>query len=287
MGIKNAVKLLGNMVACEALREGLRVGQYYMFDAAVPSEAIDETLRAETRGDAAFAKYVPHAWQDYTNACWAANWHCLFNGDPTDARGGMGWPNRFQDALGNAAKVYNYYSTGDEIFHEMATPPDVLDGVTESFASYSWQKQETHKGLKDIAGTTEGGWGFRMLAYDPPVCCSAVDAAAMVADGSIADAPVFNCEFAPMLLANASIDDQWYALAKCVPAVSSAVGGCPIIFGNKIENHDLNEGERYRNGWGRPSENDATPWKHSDMKDMTYFYVYKLYEQLVENGGLK
>ena len=30
---------LGNMVACEALREGLQVGQYYMFDAAIPSEA--------------------------------------------------------------------------------------------------------------------------------------------------------------------------------------------------------------------------------------------------------
>ena len=57
------------MVSCEALREGLQVGQYYMFDAAIPSEAIDETLRAETRDDEAFAKYVPSAWHDYTNAC--------------------------------------------------------------------------------------------------------------------------------------------------------------------------------------------------------------------------
>mgnify|MGYP003314582246 CR=1 FL=1 len=28
-------------------------------------------------------------------------------------------------------------------------------------------------------------------------------------------------------------------------------------------------------------------WQHSDMKDMAYFYVYKLYEQLVQKGNLR
>lgn len=28
-------------------------------------------------------------------------------------------------------------------------------------------------------------------------------------------------------------------------------------------------------------------WLHSDMKDMAYFYVYKLFDQIVEKGGLK
>lgn len=28
-------------------------------------------------------------------------------------------------------------------------------------------------------------------------------------------------------------------------------------------------------------------WLHSDMKDMAYFYVYKLYEQIIEKGHLK
>ena len=120
---------LGNMVACEALREGLQVGQYYMFDAAIPSEAIDETLRAETRDDEAFAKYVPSAWHDYTNASWAANWHQFFKNDPNDARGKMGWANRFQDALTNATEVFNYYSSGDEVFHETANPPWLLAGL--------------------------------------------------------------------------------------------------------------------------------------------------------------
>ena len=28
-------------------------------------------------------------------------------------------------------------------------------------------------------------------------------------------------------------------------------------------------------------------WLHSDMKDMAYFYVYKLYEQLVTRGDMQ
>ena len=66
---------LGNMVACEALRENLRVGKYFMFDAAVPSEAVDGTLQdADT---ATRMKYVPSEWQDYANACrrrWIRSW---------------------------------------------------------------------------------------------------------------------------------------------------------------------------------------------------------------------
>lgn len=41
------------------------------------------------------------------------------------------------------------------------------------------------------------------------------------------------------------------------------------------------------NEWARPSENDGVPWKHSDMKDVAYYYVYKLFEQLIQEGNLK
>ena len=288
---------LGNMVACEALREGLQVGQYYMFDAAIPSEAIDETLRSESREDDAFAKYVPSAWHDYTNACWAANWHRFFKENPNDARGKMGWPNRFQDALANATEVFNYYSSGDEVFHETANPPWLLAGLDESWANYCWQKQETLKGSRLPAGTAYGGWRFHIWTttiwndgeqrWDGVITnYTPVAAAAMVADGSITNNPVFNRGFSPMFDCNASLDDQWLAVAKYVPAVSSPVGGNAVTFGNKIENHDLNSSD-YRNGWGRPAVDDKTDWHHSDMKDMAYFYVYKLYEQLIQKGDLK
>ena len=109
-------------------------------------------------------------------------------------------------------------------------------------------------------------------------------AAAMVADGSVTNTPVFNRGFSPMFDRNASLDDQWLALAKYVPAVSSAVGGMEVLGDN--EDHDLNSSE-YRNGWGRQAVRNQTPWLHSDMKDMAFFYVYKLYEQLIQKGHLK
>ena len=48
---------LGNMMTCEALRQGLEAGQYFMFDAAVASETIDATL--QNKDVETYAKYVP------------------------------------------------------------------------------------------------------------------------------------------------------------------------------------------------------------------------------------
>lgn len=108
----------------------------------------------------------------------------------------------------------------------------------------------------------------------------------MVADGSVTNSPVFNRGYAPMLSPDATGDEVMYALAKYVPAVSSPVGGRSIM-GRHVENHNLNEAFDYRNGWGRVG-NDAMAWKHSDMKDMAYFYVWPLFEELVtEKGDLK
>ena len=41
------------------------------------------------------------------------------------------------------------------------------------------------------------------------------------------------------------------------------------------------------NGWGRTDYNQR--WLHCDLKDMAYFYIYKLYDELVgfDKGDLK
>ena len=45
------------------------------------------------------------------------------------------------------------------------------------------------------------------------------------------------------------------------------------------------------NGWVTRSNGVfgdwGTRWLHSDMKDVSYFYVYKLFEKFNEVGGLK
>ena len=45
------------------------------------------------------------------------------------------------------------------------------------------------------------------------------------------------------------------------------------------------------NGWisrgNGPFDDWRERWLHSDMKDMAYFYVFKLYEKITEVGDLK
>lgn len=104
----------------------------------------------------------------------------------------------------------------------------------------------------------------------------------MVANGSITNNPVFYYPGTQMDNRNASQDDIWFALAEYVPAVSSPVGGNSTA-PSQLENHDLNSSS-YRNGWGRDHNVYLQKWFHSDMKDMAYFYVYPLYDELKTKG---
>ena len=294
---------LGNMVACEALRQGLSVGKYFMFNAAVASETVDGTL--QNANATVKSKYVPSDWSDYDALSWAANWHMWFINDTTDSRGKMGWPNYFLPALSRAGTVYNYYSTGDPIFFESGTVPDVTTGLFHwptlswswPFIDFnitaeegSWQKQETHKGVEPIAGTLRGGWGFNCwyetVGGEPvQMYYTAAQANAMAANGSITNSPVFSYGGTPLNNRNASQDDIWLSLAKYVPAISSPIGRTASR-NDVIDNIDLN-GQLFRNGWGRNSDVYGQNWLHSDMKDMAYFYVYPLYDNLRTKGNLK
>ena len=81
-------------------------------------------------------------------------------------------------------------------------------------------------------------------------------------------------------------NDLRLCLAKYVPAVSSAIGGIDLDM-STIPSDDLNS-SKYRHGWGRPPSDNERFWLHSDMKDMAYFYVYKLYDNIVKTrGGLQ
>ena len=289
--------------SCEALRQGLNVGKYFMFNAAVPSEAIDGTLQdadAATR-----AKYVPSDWSGYDPRSWASNWHRWFKDEATDTRGKMGWPDYFATALSRAGTVYNYYSSGDAVFSEEDSVPGVATGVfhwpTLSLSwpfiewnitteANSWQKQETHKGVEPIAGTLYGGWGFycwqENVGGEPLTrYYSATEANAIVASGAVTNRPIFSCSGTSLNNRNASQDDIWLSLAKYVPAISSPIGGC-AAFGNPDRAADLNSSS-YRNGWGRTSSVYGASWLHSDMKDMSYYHVYPLYDEIVQKGGLK
>ena len=158
----------------------------------------------------------------------------------------------------------------------------------ESTASYAWQKQETLKGSRFLAGTAHGGWGFhtwRVAGFDYRY--TADEAAAMVADGSVTNSPVFNRGYAPMLGSAATDDEVAYALAKYVPAVSGPLGGKFVFCDALNGNFDLEDGKYHANGGCRQKAGGASAWKHSDMKDAAYFFAYKMYEEIVLKGELK
>lgn len=113
-------------------------------------------------------------------------------------------------------------------------------------------------------------------------------AAGLVATNAVPNCPVFNRGYAPMFDRGASQDEVFMALAKYVPAISSAVGHVAVDDTVVTENHDLailDGAGALHSGWGRPVSGSSLVWKHSDMKDMAYFYVWTLYRELVEEKG--
>lgn len=163
-------------------------------------------------------------------------------------------------------------------------------------------------GVRRVAGTAYGGWNFyywytrktitfEMAGAAPVIYAnehsiehySVFDAERMVINGTIPDMPVFDRSYRPMFKREATSNEVFMALAKYVPAVSSPVGGTNVTMSANFENVDMNSGvDLIRpNDWGRKHKSFQKAWLHSDMKDMAYFYVYKLYEQLITKGSLK
>ncbi len=295
---------LGNMMTCEALRQGVTAGHYFMFDAAVASEALDASRQSDNADTN--AKYIPSDWSAYPPMSFAANWHKWFKNDASDVRGKMGWPDYFKTVLNNAATVCNYYSSGDPVFMETTPIPNLTTGLfhwpTLSLSwpfinlnltaeIHSWQKQETRKGVDPVAGTLRGGWGFYYWyeMVGEAQCAeyySISEANDLVSSGSITNTPVFSYSGTQMHNPNATQDDIWYALAKHIPAISSPVGGVSV--GTVVSgNYDLNSSGYRSNDWGRNHRFHGDKWLHSDMKDMAFFYVYKLYNDLTMKGALK
>ena len=189
---------------------------------------------------------------------------------------------------------------------ETAVVPELTEGVFHwqilgwtwppaslsfTFENYSWQKQETRKGVNFAIGTLDGGWGFHIWDANPPnegvmlTNYTAEAAAAMVADASITNHPVFEISGTSMNNPNATEANIREALAKHVPAVSSAVGKTNLG-GSNIYSDDLND-STYRSGWGRDGGIFPNLWLHSDIKEMAYHYVFPWFVELVNRGNLK
>ncbi len=311
-----AAHSLGNIVVSSAIVDhSMSVFKYMLCDAAVASEAYDATMTQEIN-------LVNAWWTDYSNRTWAVNWYQLFSGTG-DTRQNLTWRDRLADVVNNT-EAWNFYSTGDEVF-ELTSDQGLLTGlwsggidwwfivpIPANPGRYSWQKQELFKGTRysdgwsSFGGTAEAGWGVAYTSIQTededgnyeyhvvPIYTNAAGANA-ASDDSLRSSPVFKHSPDWLVSTNALSQGQLnFMLGMGIPALTPSIGRTQLpldiipLDRQKDLNSPVNTGFK-PNGW--PADGHTGPfdarWLHNDMKDVAYFYTYKLFDNIADVGGLK
>ena len=282
---------LGTMVAAAAIQDyGMQVDKLIMLNSAIPAEAFDPSLANESASN----KLVHNDWVGYTNSCWAANWHKLFNAP--DARSRLTWRGRFAAVVPMAV---NFYSSGDEVLelYPHSQNPAWYNGVSPSGnwgERYAWHKQEIWKGRKSLLGfigTTEwAGWGFKenMLGVKK---WSAQEANAVTDVIVFSTNTVFNPYPSSITNAVATRLETDSHLTQGIPALSPPTGRTDLSH-KGIPSFDMNGAQIKTSAWPRDpasigSDDLGDNWLHSDLKNVAYFYTHRLFQKIVEIGGLR
>jgi pimeloyl-ACP methyl ester carboxylesterase len=278
---------LGNMlVSSAAVDHGLSYSKYYMLNAAVPMEAYDRT--------AADDLMVDGAWADIDESFRASRFANLFTETPSDFRAGLSWRGRFA----GIANAVNCYSPTEEVLTNPTT--NKIFGVESSNFGGAWSKQELFKGCAlwygvnavTFSGTEiEGGWGINAaytvnpLAYVPFVGLRPGYFENWIREDMITD-PLFT-SFNDERMASTNVleivDDELRAkmLGDAIPAESFAAGA--NMTGGVGKNHNLHDD--MEKTWPKVKGGKTSVWEHSDIKNVAYFYLHKLFKK-ISNGEL-
>ena len=292
---------LGNMVVSSAVHDhNANVSKYYMVNAAVAIEAYDpssQDLEAMRQPD----------WTDYEARLRCSEWHKLFS-EP-DHRSELSWCDR----LGNVAPVaYNFYSPGEDVLARHIGDIGPFSGGW--FSPYAWAKQEKLKGRMpvNIGGSTYGGWGFNDAYgsfvwdevweewdWDPTL---SPEEAAQLWDYELRSKPFFRpggSAITPLYVPeDPETPDQGsdfaqtnhaQLLSEMIPAISLAAGLYPVgTLDEPTQSHNFDMQNTMKNGWPQERLNSGWEerWRHSDFREIAYLYVYKVFDEFVNLGGL-
>ncbi len=278
---------LGNMVVSSAIKDhGLSgYSKYYMLNAAVPMEAYDANANA--------AAMVDQEWAVVPTRYRASDWNVLF---PTnDFRSSLSWRGRFS-GIPNAV---NCYSESENVLGN----PSVGQ---LTFTGGEWKMQELTKGTTtwhdlnaipflDLNVACEGGWGINTYyALDPTWYIYQYGFTDKVqtnmTDQVATEHPLFTpfrTEAEAMhstnlfVIVDASYKRQLRAkfLADAIPATSFAAGANLLQNGTVSGNIDFLNCES--EGWPR----DEGEWRHSDIKNVAYFFNWELFNRIKNNDG--
>ena len=78
-------------------------------------------------------------------------------------------------------------------------------------------------------------------------------------------------------------------LAEEIPARSLPAGANPIVraLGDPA-NHNFNmQTADFQNGWPSERDQDKKLWFHSDLREVSYLYIHKIFDKFVELGDKK
>ena len=166
-----------------------------------------------------------------------------------------------------------------------------LTGITDSFAHHAWHKQELFKGRGLGVGLGATDWsGWNIEENWLGVNKISVEQAFSMSDIDFKTNTVFYCYPSSMNSTNIPLLVRGAHLALGIPALTAATGATDlsaILDQENSFNLDLTSSDIERpNGW--PSKlSYPNRWLHSDIKDVSYFYNFRLYQFLLEKGELR
>lgn len=78
-------------------------------------------------------------------------------------------------------------------------------------------------------------------------------------------------------------------LAQGIPTITPAVGNSDMenIFRNPDRNQDLNTPTFKSANWPNRGRDWGTRWLHGDIKDVAYFFNFRVFHFIVKEGELK
>lgn len=286
-----AAHSLGNMLVSSAIHDwGLPYEQYFMLNAAVPSEAYD----VASITDESVYGLTPKSWRGVDNHYRASHWFELDGFSQDDARRSLTWKNRFA-GMQNAV---NYYSSEEEV---LKCDPS---GAEYDFLSrsWAWYNQERNKGNMPF-GRSEGGWGFnqryktRKTVGDPKSGMSYIyenptpKTISQITD-DLRKYPVFLPFEDRTLLTEdrkESIAEPMKAqlLADAIPAESFPAGFAPVPEwdANDPVSVNIDMAKECKTLRALTTSTCGSDWGHSYFLQVPYAVVYKLFDNMSSKIG--
>ena len=314
-----AAHSLGNMVVSSMLSDNAnlwdsnysstnslaKIKNYFLIDAAVAIEAYD--------GAATRSPDMQHSdWLNYKQSLWPSEWHQLFvKYNPNDSRAKLTWRDRFLTRPVNT-NYFNFFSSGEEVLGVMplnTTITQLLVDEANQSGIYAWALQEKLKGGNpvsvDLIGNTIGGWGFNLDDYaeQDPFGRNTNNPISFILANNLPESdlkakPFFKKGQNTELYSTGSIGSNYAAnnmstlLASAFPALTLPIGANEIIIEkldfkfSKDNNFDMEKlFKNEKKDWPE-SRAPYNNWKHSDLKKVSYPFVYNLFDALVLLGGL-